>query len=114
MRRQIGVFVFIAQLLLSAPIHGFAQQTPAQPIPDGVLGSQLIAWSQLQQPEPVLQGQSREQRQSQPLGQASNSAQTFTDCTNTDCPDNHRSGSIPGVMNRADRSVDKYEALEHH
>ncbi len=66
MRRQIGVF--IAQVLFFATIQVFAQQTPGQQspsIPDDVLGTQLIAWSQLQKPEPVVEPQSQEARQSQ-------------------------------------------------
>lgn len=103
MRRQIVFFILIAQLLLSATICGFAQQTPGQQspsVPDDVLGSQLIAWSQLQQPEPVVQGQSQEQQQFEP----SSFAQTFTDCTNTDRTDQDRSAPIPSVTNCVTRS----------
>jgi hypothetical protein len=111
MKRQVAFLIFVAQIFFFGSIQIFAQQTSGQQspsIPDDVLGSRLIAWSQLQQPEPVVQGQSQDQRPSQPSGQASNPAQTFTDCTNIDCPDNHESRSIPSITNCADRSV-----LEH-
>jgi hypothetical protein len=88
MRRQIGISIFIAQLFFCATIQGFAQQTPGQQspsIPDDVLGSQLIAWSQMQKPEPVMQRQSQEQQQSlQRSDQPSSTAQTFADRTSTD------------------------------
>ena len=63
MRRQIGISIFIAQLFFCATIQGFAQQAPGQQsptIPDDMLGSRLIAWSQMQKPEPVMQRQSQE------------------------------------------------------
>jgi len=62
------VCIFIAQAFFFATIQVFAQQTPGQQspsIPDDVLGTQLIAWSQLQKPEPVVESQSQEARQSQ-------------------------------------------------
>jgi len=68
MRRQIGISIFIAQAFFFATIQGFAQQTPVQQnpsIPEDVLGSRLIAWSQMQKPEPVVEPQSQEARQSQ-------------------------------------------------
>jgi hypothetical protein len=109
-RRQIGIFIFIAQLFIFATSQIFAQQTPDKQnpsIPDDVLGSQLIAWSQLQKPEPVAQSESQEQRPVQPLDQASSLAQTFTDRTNTntDRSDNDGSSSISSVTNRVDRPV---------
>jgi len=44
----------LAGLLLAGPM--FAQQPPSDPTPDGndgILGPQLIAWSQVQKPQPV-------------------------------------------------------------
>ena len=54
MKRWI-VLIPLFFLLVAA---GLAQQPPAQPAPgrsDGVLGPQLIAWSELQKPQPVPQ-----------------------------------------------------------
>jgi hypothetical protein len=48
-RRQIGIFGCIAQFSLFAAIQVIAQEAPVPPnpsIPDDVLRSQLIAWSQ--------------------------------------------------------------------
>lgn len=88
MRKQIGIFIFLAQAFFFTTIQGFAQQTPSQQsptIPDDVLGSQLIAWSQMQKPEPVMQRQSPEQQQSlQRSDQPSSTDQTFADRTSTD------------------------------
>jgi hypothetical protein len=101
-RKQIGIIIIIAQVFFLAMIQAFAQQTPGQPnpsIPDDVLGSQLIAWSQLQKPEPVMQGQSQEQRPVHRSDQPSSPAQTFTDRTDTDRANQDGNRLVPSVTN---------------
>jgi hypothetical protein len=50
--------ITLIALVLFVGVAGVAQQPPAQPAPgrsDGILGPQLIAWSELQKPQPVPQ-----------------------------------------------------------
>jgi hypothetical protein len=105
-RRQIG-FIFIAHMSLFTAIQVFGQQTPGQQspsIPDDVLGSQLIAWSQLQKPEPVVQRQSQQPRPIQQSDQPSSSTPALTDRANADCanPDANR-----GLANGGNRFADR-------
>jgi hypothetical protein len=110
MRKQIGISIFIAQAFFFATIQGFAQQTPVQQspsIPDDVLGSQLIAWSQLQKPEPVMQGQSQEQQQSlQRSDQPSSHAQALPDRSNTDRTNQDGNRFVPSATNGINRSAE--------
>lgn len=107
MRRQIGVF--IAQLLFFGTIQAFAQQTPGQQsptIPDDVLGSQLIVWSQMQKPEPVLEPQSQEQHQSQRLNQPTILTQTSADGASTGRTEQDGNRFNPNVTNAVNRISD--------
>ena len=57
MKRKTSPSVALVFLLLTAPLM-FAQTPQSQPrpgLPSDILGPQLIAWSQLQQPQPVAQ-----------------------------------------------------------
>ena len=57
MKRETSPSVALVFLLLTAPLM-FAQTPQSQPrpgLPSDILGPQLIAWSQLQQPQPVAQ-----------------------------------------------------------
>jgi hypothetical protein len=104
-RRQIVIIVFIAQLFFFLTIHGFAQQTPDQnpSIPDDVLGSQLIAWSLLQKPEPVMQSQSQERLSPSQVDEPSSPAQTFFDRSGTDRANQDGKRFVPIVTNHGDR-----------
>ena len=75
MKRQAG---FLATLvLLSGTIALFAQGTPNPALPSDILGPQLIAWSLLQNPQPVARSQ--ESQEVTPLVQPNEpAAQTFT------------------------------------
>jgi hypothetical protein len=112
MRRQIGISIFIAQAFFFATIQGFVQQTPVQQspsIPEDVLGSRLIAWSQMQKPEPVMQGQSQEQQQSlQRSDQPSSPAQTFSDRISIDRTNQDGNRFIPSLTNGVNESVDTH------
>ncbi len=110
MRRQIGILIFIAHMSFFTAIQVFGQQPPGQQnpsIPDDVLGLQLIAWSQLQKPEPVMQGQSQEQQQSlQRSDQPSSPVQTFSDRISIDRANQDGNRFIPSLMNGVNESVD--------
>jgi hypothetical protein len=106
-RRQIGIFIALA--FLSVTIRIVAQDKPGQQnpaIPTDVLGSQLIAWSQMQTPEPVTQRQSQDDRPVRRSDQPSNPAQTFTDRTNTDHANQGENRFIPSVTNGVNQFVD--------
>ena len=116
MKRQIGIFIVIAHVFLFATIQVSAQHAPAQQspsIPDDVLRSQLIAWSQLQKPEPITQTQpqSQKQRAAQRSDQPSIPAQTFADRADSDGTNIERANqdgnrSVPRVANRGDEFED--------
>jgi hypothetical protein len=101
------IWIFIALAFLSATTRMVAQDKPGQQnpaIPTDVLGSQLIAWSQLQTPEPVVQHRSQDDRPVRPSDQPSNPTQTFTDRANTDAnQDGNR--FIPSVTNGVNQFV---------
>jgi hypothetical protein len=106
-RRQIGIFIALA--FLSATIRMVAQdklrqQNPA--VPTDILGSQLIAWSQLQTPEPVVQHQSQDDRPVWQSDQPSNPTQTFTDRTNPDRANQDGNRFIPSVTDGVSQFVD--------
>ena len=57
MKRPTWFFAALVFLTASLPL-GFGQGSPSQPsaaLPSDVLGPQLIAWSQLQKPQPIPQ-----------------------------------------------------------
>jgi len=57
MKREAGIFAALVFLAVSLPL-AFAQNRQGQPspvLPSDILGPQLIAWSQLQKPQPVPQ-----------------------------------------------------------
>lgn len=77
MKRATDSLAAFAFLLATAPLL-FSQgvrNNPSPAVPSGILGPQLIAWSQIQQPQPVTEGSSQVNRplQDQQSGQAQNS-----------------------------------------
>jgi hypothetical protein len=98
-RGRICIFVFIANLFFFATKPLLAQQTPGRQspsIPDAVLGSQLIAWSQLQKPEPVIQSQSQQRQHVQRSDQVSSPVPPSNNRVNTDRANQVTSESITG------------------
>jgi hypothetical protein len=91
MKRETSLFATLGVLVVIAPLV-FAQNLQTQPspaLPSDILGPQLIAWSQLQKPQPVPQplpapdrpGQQPAQQPAQsanPPAQQQPAAQTFT------------------------------------
>jgi hypothetical protein len=100
-RRQIGTFIAIALLFFSTIIRVFGQETSAKQnpaIPSDVLGSQLIAWSQMQKPEPVMQRQFPDSPV-QRFDELSNYPKTLIDRTNTDRTNNDGNSFVPWATN---------------
>jgi hypothetical protein len=107
MRRQIGISIFIAQAFFFATIQGFAQQTPVQQspsIPEDVLGLRLIAWSHMQKPEPVMQGQSQQPQPVQQSDPPSSPTPALIDRTNAD---RANQGANRGLANGSNRFADR-------
>jgi len=88
MKRETSLFATLGVLLVIAPLV-FAQNLQTQPspaLPSDILGPQLIAWSQLQKPQPVPQPLPTPDRPAQQPAQSANppaqqqqpAAQTFT------------------------------------
>jgi hypothetical protein len=91
MKRKTSLFATLGVLLAIAPLM-FAQDLQTQPspaLPSDILGPQLIAWSQLQKPQPVPQPLPTPDRPAQqpaqqpaqsanPPAQQQPAAQTFT------------------------------------
>ena len=58
MKRETTLAIVLAALLTAVPVmfaqyQGDDQGRPAPPAPSDVIGTQLIAWSELQEPQPV-------------------------------------------------------------
>ena len=54
MKRETGSFAALIFLLTTGPLV-FSQGKPSPALPSEILGPQLIAWSQLQKPQPVTE-----------------------------------------------------------
>ena len=52
MKRETGSFAALIFLLTTGPLM-FSQGKPSPALPSDILGPQLIAWSQVQKPQPV-------------------------------------------------------------